>query len=423
MIFNVSFNLVRPFFQTLAIAVTLSACGSGDDPQTPGGQASANFSNAAIVIGQADFTGKTSNQDAFPDANTLSVPFGNPMVINNVLYVPDFGNNRLLGFDSIPAANNTTADFVLGQTDFTTIGLGLDADKFSGVRQIFSNGSKTALVSQTNHRVLIWNSVPASGSDVADLVLGQPDFVSNATSCDNLSFNKPASVAMTADKLIVNDAGNNRVLIWNTIPTTDNAPPSLILGQVGYSNCAANDNNDDGVTDSVSATTLDNPTGAWSDGTRLVIADQNNNRVLIWNSFPTSNTTAADVVLGQNSFFNNMVDDDDQNGAPDTSPTARTLDGPYGVYSDGVKLYVADLNNSRILVWNTFPNSNFAAADVVYGQSDFTHQVANDDDQDGVIDSAATARTLNSPAGVYSAGNQLIVVDGGNNRYLIYNQK
>ena len=47
------------------------------------------------------------------------------------------------------------------------------------------------------------------------------------------------------------------------------------------------------------------PSGLYSDGTRLFVADKLNNRVLIWNAWPTANGQAADVVLGQAAMTSN----------------------------------------------------------------------------------------------------------------------
>jgi hypothetical protein len=76
--------------------------------------------------------------------------------------------------------------------------------------------------------------------------------------------------------------------------------------------------------------------------------------------------------------------------------------------------------NNRILVWNTFPTQNFAAADVVLGQPNFTCGVQLNDGT-GCVSGAASAKNLKMPTGVYqSPGNKLIVTDGGDSRYLIF---
>ena len=81
---------------------------------------------------------------------------------------------------------------------------------------------------------------------------------------------------------------------------------------------------------------------------------------------------------------------------------------------------IADYDNHRILIWNSFPTSNFQPADVVLGQSDFAHYRQNDDDQNGTIDGQASARVLHNPNGVYFFQDKLLVNDGANHRLLIF---
>ena len=56
----------------------------------------------------------------------------------------------------------------------------------------------------------------------------------------------------------------------------------------------ANDFNDSG-----GPSVLNHPTKVTTDGTRLIVADTYNHRVLIWNKIPTENYSPADVVIGQ----------------------------------------------------------------------------------------------------------------------------
>ena len=71
--------------------------------------------------------------------------------------------------------------------------------------------------------MLIWNSIPTVNGAPADIVLGQPDMTSNGSNNDNKSFNYPTSVYSDGTRLYVTDNGNNRILIWNTIPTANQA--------------------------------------------------------------------------------------------------------------------------------------------------------------------------------------------------------
>src|SRR3989338_1711479 len=56
---------------------------------------------------------------------------------------------------------------------------------------------------------------------------------------------------------------------------------------------------------------------------------------------------AADVVVGQPDFTSSTAN----NGGR----SARTLSSPDGVFSDGHRLFIADRNNHRVLIYNTVP--------------------------------------------------------------------
>lgn len=98
---------------------------------------------------------------------------------------------------------------------------------------------------------------------------------------------------------------------------------------------------------------FNHPAGMATDGTRLAIADRNNNRVLVWNTAPTANT-APNIVLGQPNFNTNNSGSglNEMNWPSDLS-----------ISSSGM-LMVADSSNHRILIWRTFPTSSGQAADL-----------------------------------------------------------
>jgi len=148
----------------------------------------------------------------------------------------------------------------------------------------------------------------------------------------------------------------------------------------------------------VGAATLYDPTDVWSDGQRLVVTDGGNNRVLIWNTFPTVDGAPADVVLGQPDMTS------DSPGLADDR-----LDYPYSLHSNGNQLFVADSDNNRVLVWDSFPTATGQKPDRVLGQPDFTT---------GAYGLSATG--MGYPTGVYVDGNRLFVADNDNLRYLIF---
>ena len=338
------------------LLLVLTACGGGGSGSVTGETVPApifgTFRAADVVIGQANFVSGNANQGGPAAANTFSGPYGNAGISDGVLYLGDYGNNRLLGFNTIPTVHNTPADFVLGQPDFMTTTRGASATKFSRVETPTFDNGKMFLDSYGNSRILIWNSIPTSGAP-ADVVLGAPDLdTAGSELCNSTGLNTPEGQWAVGGKLIVTDSSNNRVLIWNTIPSMVNTAADIVLGQQDFDHCAENDTNNDGLTDAPSAQTLNYPAGVWSDGTKLVVLDNANNRALIWNTFPTSNFAAADAVLGQSDFTHSARNDDDQDGTPDAAPSARTLFNPTGVYQAGNQLIVTDEKNHRYLVYN-----------------------------------------------------------------------
>lgn len=183
-------------------------------------------------------------------------------------------------------------------------------------------------------------------------------------------FLAPRGVFVANDQLFVADTGQNRVFVWNSIPKDEFQDPDVILGQESISDSGRNSN------DTVSAKTLQYPSGIWSDGKKLVVADAWNHRVLIWHHMPTENAQPADVVLGQPDFESNQPNVTGQ--AAD--PTARTLNWPYGVFSDGKSLWIADTGNRRILFFEDIPTESYTRADKVLGKPNFdTRDYQNDD--------------------------------------------
>jgi uncharacterized protein (TIGR03437 family) len=128
------------------------------------------------------------------------------------------------------------------------------------------------------------------------------------------------------------------------------------------------------------SSTLSFPRFALSDGTRLYIADGGNDRVLIFNTIPTANRAAADVILGQPDQYNDIVvtslndtfDPNLKQSASDITPA------PTGLAWDGTNLYVTDSLNYRVLVF-TPADSNVpvngvvnAASQAIYAQGSVT---------------------------------------------------
>ena len=337
------------------------------------------FPSAAVVIGQADF----DDSGGGSTLSRLDQPVGTPSVTaDGRLFVLDEGNNRLLAFrdydqsSSGRAAGLELPAFALGVSSGggKLMLVGLDgvrifnsapsdagarpsvtgeedqfrckADATLQAQGVFMTPKGKLLVADTQaSRVLIWNSVPEAGPlGNAHVAVGQ----ANRTTCTGSDASQgtlafPRGVWSDDDRLIVTDSGNNRVLIWNKLPTEDGQLADVVLGQSNFTNSDLQP---------ASAATL-TPSGIdVSDTGQLAIVDEENHRILIWNSIPTRNSQPADQVIGQNDFIKSLENDVNQNGLEDdVGASASTLASPRGVRFHGRNLIVTDGGNNRILVF------------------------------------------------------------------------
>ena len=171
---------------------------------------------------------------------------------------------------------NETGDILLSGYGFDNAG---GANKLNHPVSISANYGKLAVTDRFNNRVLIWNTIPSSNTP-PDLVLGQANFTTHnsGTGLNNMDF--PGQVIITPDgKVLVADSDNNRVLVWTSFPTSSGQTADYALPITNYVNFG----------DSW-------PWGVWSDGTKVVVTATVAKAVLFWNSFPGP-STSPDVVL------------------------------------------------------------------------------------------------------------------------------
>lgn len=315
-----------------------------------------------FVLGQSNFSSANAN-DPVLSATTLSLPQG-VFSDGTRLYIADGGNNRVLVWNSLPITNGQAADFALGQPDLDSNVGGTTAITMSSPTGVYSTGSQLFVVDKGNNRVLVWNTIPTMSGEAADFALGQPGLLSGSSNNPTFgasSMNQPVRVLSDGSRLFVTDTNNHRVLVWNIIPTSAAAIAAhFVLGQTNLTTAGGT---------GVNPNQMNAPLDIYSDGTRLYVADQNNHRVLAWNTLSGTDGQAANFVLGQPTTVSNTPN---IGGRSD-----KTLSFPTGLYSDGIRFYVADLQNHRILGWNTLPTTIQQAADFVLGQPSFITGNAN----------------------------------------------
>ncbi len=333
---------------------------------------------AFLVIGQGDFSMSQSNRGADdPGDNTLCEP-QYVTVFGDMLFVSDRGNHRVLIWEQFPEENGEPSSLVLGQEDFADC--------------LENRGITTTLDEMT------------SGLGDEDL----DGFTISKSEEDTLS--QPAGIAVIDGKLYVVDSGNHRVLRWEGIPTEDGEPPGLVMGQ---DNMDDNEANRRGF---VGSGSLFFPMGIHSsDDKHVLVADKDNNRVLIWNKIPFSDGWNADVSLGQKG-----IDDRWPNQGEFDNVGQDTLSFPTGVHFDAEneRVFVVDQGNNRVLIWNKIPRDTGVAADVVIGQKDFLSREPNR----GNGATRASADSLYFPTDVVCGNAGLFISDSGNHRVLYWKE-
>lgn len=319
------------------------------------------YQAASLVVGQADFTAQSTayTQSTTPGANASAVS------VKGLLAVAAQSNGRIMLWNSIPTTHGQPADLILGKPDFTSTASGCTQSLTGSCYGVaFSpDGNKLIVSDSYNNRILIWNSIPTSNGAPADVVIGQTDFTSQSSGCSASQLYFPAGVITTPDgKLIVNDLHNNRVLIFNSIPTTNGASADVVIGQTNF-------------TTRTSGKTANKINSSWysalSPDGKLLICEASNHRVIIFNRVPTENGASADVVIGQTDF-----------GMSTSGLSASKFYIPIGVaVSPDGKVAVGEAGNHRVLIFNQVPTTNGASSDVVLGQPDFTTNTAGVSDK------------------------------------------
>jgi uncharacterized protein (TIGR03437 family) len=385
------------------------------------------------------------------DSNRIgSLPQDHRVLVFNTNLIPDAHRDLTTDPDLVNQTScylcGFSAENSLGQPSFTPTDTssgaplfdpGLTADpskpQFNNATAVATDGNIVAVADTDNNRILIWTSIPTSMNQAPNLELGQADFTSRAQPATGFvsatTLRGPQGVWIQNNKLFVADTQNHRILIWNSIPTANNQPPSLVLGQADFSHADAPGA---GVTNPpAAANRLLNPVSVTSDGTRVYVADLGFNRVLIWNSTPTTNDQPADVVLGQVNMTNSVANDaavcgSNPIGATVTGlagPCVANLNFPRFALSDGHRLFVADGGNDRVVVFNTIPTTSGASPDIVLGEPNFTTDIVTSQSigiASTAIDNTGAVDITPTPTSLAFDGTNLYVGDPYNRRVLVF---
>ncbi len=234
------------------------------------------------------------------------------------------------------ASKKVTEPFTDGQSaDLALSSFGINRAKnattYNHPNGIATDGTHFFVCDTWNNRVLIYDSIPTDGSEKPSLVLGQKDFKTSYAGYELNEMNWPVGVAVAKGKLYVTDTHNNRILVWNQIPTESGIPADYAITKFA--------NDSEGY--------ISWPWAIWTDGNKMIVTNTRDGKLLIWNSVPTQDDFVADLVI----------------------PTGGT---PRTIITDGHYLLIGDHNiddNGMFAgcrVWTSFPTSNNDLQDFTY---------------------------------------------------------
>ncbi|MFH0900138.1 MAG: hypothetical protein V2A73_05875, partial [Pseudomonadota bacterium] len=322
----------------------------GSDIDAPPAEIVYDYQRADLVLGQDDFTSVAENQgNENPSASSLHTPT-DVFFADGRFWVGDAENGRVLQWESVPTTRNQPADIVVGHVDKTSVaGWGqfskTELTPSSLSIKVFVQGSRL-WISHAMNRVVLWEPIPTTDGEEADLILGQTDdkgvtdWSSTSGHHTASKFDTPGEMWSDGAKFLLVDSLNCRVLIWNTIPAVDGAPADLLLGWPDFNMSPAQPG-----LEPPSASTLAGPYDLAYDDNLLYVVDSWNNRVMVWAEIPTQKGARADVVVGQTSF------DVGEKNAGAGAPNAFGLDRPMGIAIGHDRVFVCDEENRRIVVF------------------------------------------------------------------------
>jgi uncharacterized protein (TIGR03437 family) len=347
-----------------------------------------------------------------------------------ILYVADFGNNRVLGWKNASAfTKGNFADIVIGQRDLlSTAPEGPAADLSTGLTSPVGLAVDPAgnlyVADAGNNRILRYPRPFAQTADLltVDLVIGQADLSSRSPNA-GLTAPNASTLAMVSGggvfraglafdvqgNLWASDPGNNRVLRFPVTelgagtanqPSVNQPAADLVLGQNDFSSNSLLANSTPS-----GKNFLSQPAGlAFDPQGRLFVADSASRVVVFAPPFATGESSAR--IMGVVATAN---------AAP---VSASSLDAAQAVFFVGSNPYVVDTGNARILGYNPFaqwpPESSAFSppATIVIGQADFQSAQSNQGR------AQPNASTFAGPVSAVFDGVDLLVADSGNNRVL-----
>jgi hypothetical protein len=318
-----------------------------------------------LVLGQGDLysnsPGKGLNQLNWP----ISVATDGQHVV-----VADTYNYRILIWNTFPTRNGQPADLVIqdGNTNDPKRSIGWPWG-------VWTNGSKLAISSTGGAAVLIWNTFPTQNNQSADI-------------CLRGDLGTPRQITSDGKHLIVADhnprvggggmGGGSATFVWKTFPTVDNQTYDFYWSEWRMGTFTADgkllllgsglfvwNSFPESASDTPDLTVGVKPPGQnttwiWPGdyggvaiaGGRVYVCTGNGNKIVAFNSMPTTDRD-PDFVVGAPDLYTNTLEANHFI----TNPVPAT---------DGRSLFISSDFDRTLHVWRDLPDESGAWADVVY---------------------------------------------------------
>jgi sugar lactone lactonase YvrE len=384
----------------------------------------ATGASASLELGQNDFLSRA--------ANGKGADFGlyspNAVVVDDRalpyhLYVSDELNNRVLGYrDYVNRQLNLPPDLVIGQADLFSVapnrgatGAGPGYLSLPAANSLSDPGALAVdasgnlyVADQANNRVLRFPDPFNNPAQTADLVLGQPDFVSALPNhglaggaIDARGLHNPAGVAADGTGLWVSDQINSRIVHYPVL--SNYAAATEVIGQATLTS---------GTCQTPATTTLCFPTQMTlqnqtaGSGTGTITTMTTSTTV---NGTGTSFTTQAAVggTISSGGVLLGTVASITSNTVLvlNANALAQVTGANFTYVNTARKLWAVDGGNSRTLMYNLAGGSPLVAT-LCLGEGDCITRAGG---------TATVLQLFPSAVGVNPAGD-VFVADTGNNR-------
>lgn len=239
------------------------------------------------------------------DIPNLNEP-SNVVVHNDRLYLADFGNKRLLIFDSPLPENGQTPTVINSISNH-------QPQTFNSANGLFITDSAVYMTDSFNNRLIVWDTPTPTDHQPAH-VFAHP----GGTAIDSL--NGLRCPYIINNRCYLDDLANNRLLIFDSPLPKDGDIPLVVSKFAG-----------------IDPPTLDGPVDICASDSHLFILDYFNARILIFDTFDLTDGLAPVAVI-------------DRAGGSETRP--HKLQWPRDMHICEKYIYITDFGTDRLLIYN-----------------------------------------------------------------------